>query len=400
MATPPRTPQRATKLRNLNPHRRSQFHRFFDERLDNLGLRNGGDHFALHEDLALPVPRSHPQISLPGLTRTVHHAAHDRDAQRRREAVEGRVYLVGQRVHVDLGPAAGRAGHDLQPAFLETEGLEDGVADLDLLDRRGGQGYPDGVADPLSEQGTEGDRGLDGALEGRPGLGHAEVQRVVALGGEQPVRLDHDDRVVVLHRNLDVLEAVLLEQRALPQRRLDQRLRRGLAVLLQQPRVQLAGVDADPDRYPRIGRGLGDLPHLVVELLDVAGVDPHRRAAGVDRREDVLGLEVDVGDHRDLRLARDLGEGVRVVLGRYGDPDDLAARRGQLGDLLEGGVDVGGQRGGHGLHRHRGAAADRYRADHDLAGDPARGQRRSGHGGHTQAYSGHGGLTYRIGSRG
>ena len=49
----------------------------------------------------------------------------------------------------------------------------------------------------------------------------------------------------------------------------------------------------------------GDLADLVVELPDVARVHPHRRAAGVDRGEDVLRLEVDVRDHRDLRLARD-----------------------------------------------------------------------------------------------
>jgi hypothetical protein len=49
--------------------------------------------------------------------------------------------------------------------------------------------------------------------------------------------------------------------------------------------------------------------------LDVARVHPHRGAAGVDGREDVLGLEVDVGDHRDLRLAGDLiGQRLGVVL--------------------------------------------------------------------------------------
>ena len=57
---------------------------------------------------------------------------------------------------------------------------------------------------------------------------------------------------------------------------------------------------------PRVGRRPGDLADLVVERLDVARVDPHRGAAGVDRGEHVLGLEVDVGDDRDLRLARDL----------------------------------------------------------------------------------------------
>ena len=202
---------------------------------------------------------------------------------------------------------------------------------------------------------------LIGALEGGPGLGDAEVQRVVARCGELPVGVDHHHRVVVLDRDLDVAEAVLLEQRALPQRRLDQRLGGGPAVLGQQPLVQRAGVDADPDRGPGVGGRPGDLADLVVERLDVARVDPHRGAAGVDRGEHVLGLEVDVGDDRDLRLAGDRRQRVGVVLGRHGDPDDLAAGRGQLGDLLQRGVDVGGQRGGHRLHRHRGAAADRHR---------------------------------------
>jgi hypothetical protein len=217
-----------------------------------------------------------------------------------------------------------------------------------------------------------------------PGLGHAQVQRVVALAREQPVGVDHHHRVVVLHRDLDVAEAVLLEQRALPQRRLDQRLRGGLAVLGQQPLVQRARVDADPDRDPGVGRGLGDLGDLVVELLDVARVHPDRRAAGVDRREHVLGLEVDVGDDRDLRLLRDGGQRVGVVLGRDRDPDDLAAGGGQLGDLLQRGVHVGGQRGGHRLHAHRRSAAHRHRTHHDLAGQPALGQRRGRRLRHTQ----------------
>jgi len=44
------------------------------------------------------------------------------------------------------------------------------------------------------------------------------VERVVALLSQQPVGVDHHDRVVVLDRDLDVAEAVLLEQRALPER--------------------------------------------------------------------------------------------------------------------------------------------------------------------------------------
>ena len=102
-----------------------------------------------------------------------------------------------------------------------------------------------------------------------------------------------------------------------------------------EPLVQRSGVHADADRDARIARGLGDLFDPAVELLDVAGVHSHRRTPGVDRSEDVLRLEVDVGDHRDLAVPGDLGQRVGVLLARAGHPDDVAARRGQLGDLLQ-----------------------------------------------------------------
>ena len=112
-----------------------------------------------------------------------------------------------------------------------------------------------------------------------------------------------------------------------------------------------------------------------VEFLDVAGVDAHRGAAGVDRGEDVLGLEVDVGDHRDLAVLGDLGQRVGVLLSRARHPDDVAAGRGQLGDLLQRGVDVVGLGGGHRLHRDGMVAADADVADHQLAGLAPRRQR-------------------------
>ena len=231
---------------------------------------------------------------------------------------------------------------------------------------------------PLRQQRAERDGGLDRALECRAGLGDAEVQRVVALRGKLLVGGDHDDRVVVLDADLDVAEAVLLEQRRLPQRGLDQRLGRGLAVLLHEPLVQRAGVDADADRDAGVARGLGDLLDPAVELLDVAGVDAHGGASGIDRGEDVLRLEVDVGDHRDLAVLGDLGQRVGVLLPRAGDPDDVAAGRGQLGDLLQRGVDVVGLGGAHRLHRDRVVAADADVADHELTGLAPRRQRGRG----------------------
>ena len=145
-----------------------------------------------------------------------------------------------------------------------------------------------------------------------------------------------------------------------------------------EPLVQRAGVDADADRDARGARRLGDLLDPAVEFLDVAGVDAHGGAAGVDRGEDVLGLEVDVGDHRNLAVLGDFAQCVGVLLPRAGDPDDVAAGRGQLGDLLQRGVHVVGLGGAHGLHRDRVVAADADVADHELSGLAPRGQRRRG----------------------
>src|SRR6185369_11706098 len=64
-----------------------------------------------------------------------------------------------------------------------------------------------------------------------------------------------------------------------------------------------------------------------------------RTAAGVDRGEDVFVLEVDIGDHRDLAVPGDLGQRVGVLLSRARHADDVAAGRGQLGDLLQRRVD-------------------------------------------------------------
>src|ERR1700758_3839883 len=98
-------------------------------------------------------------------------------------ALQSGGHLLGQLVHVDLSPAAGRAGDDLEPALAHAERFQDRDADLDLFHRGRGQRYPDRVADTLGQQGAERDRGLDRALERRAGLGHAEVQRVITLPG-------------------------------------------------------------------------------------------------------------------------------------------------------------------------------------------------------------------------
>jgi hypothetical protein len=125
---------------------------------------------------------------------------------------------------------------------------------------------------------------------------------------------------------------------------------RRLAVLRHDPLVEAAGVDADPDRGAGGLGGAGHLADLAVELADVAGLTRTAAQPGVDRREDVLALEVDVGDHRDLRLLDDLRQRLGVDRVGHGDAHDLAAGGRQRSDLLQRRVDVGGHRRRHRLH--------------------------------------------------
>ena len=78
----------------------------------------------------------------------------------------------------------------------------------------------------------------------------------------------------------------------------------------------------------------------------------------------------------------------------HGDADDVAAGGREFGDLLQGGVDVGGERRRHRLHRDLRVAADQDRADPDLARGPPRRQhgrrwgrgRDGAEGGHADGY--------------
>src|SRR5690606_34243544 len=97
---------------------------------------------------------------------------------------------------------------------------------------------------------------------------------------------------------------------------------------------------------------------------------PTRRSSdlGLDRLEHVLRLEVDVSDDRDLGLLRDRRQGFRVVRARARHPDDVTARGGQLGNLLQRAVDIRRVGGGHALHGDRVVTAHADRPDVQLPG--------------------------------
>jgi hypothetical protein len=117
----------------------------------------------------------------------------------------------------------------------------------------------------------------------------------------------------------------------------------------------------------RIGIPFADHRGDLVGPADVAGVDTDRGDAGVDRLESERRVEMDVGDQRDRAQVDELLERVSVLALRDRDAHDLAAGRGEIGDLGHRRVDVVGLRQGHRLHHDRRTAPDCDAPDPNLA---------------------------------
>ena len=130
-----------------------------------------------------------------------------------------------------------------------------------------------------------------------------EVQRIGDPLGEQAVGGDRVRARCRLHRDLEVREVQPLHQLDRLDRGGHERLDGVLVLELAQVLGQRAGVDADAQRR---AVPLGQRDHLgdLVGPADVAGVQPHAVRARVDRLQRERVVEVDVGDHRDRRLAR------------------------------------------------------------------------------------------------
>ena len=223
---------------------------------------------------------------------------------------------------------------------------------------------------PFEQQRGDAGRRLHQARGRWPGFGDTEVQRMIGDLRELAVRLDHQRHARRLHRDLDLVEADLVEVGDLLLRRLDHRLGCRAAVLLVERRVERPRVHADPDRQTPVASFGGDGLD-VLGPPDVAGIESQAVHPGLHRGHRHLVLVMDVGDDRHRRARHDL----RQSFGRLDlvarAPDDVGAGGRQRVDLLERALDVGGLGDRHRLDGDRRVAADLHVADGDLLGDLA-----------------------------
>ena len=160
-----------------------------EQLVDELLGRDLPQRLAAGEDEPLVLRAGDPEVGVRRLADAVDGAAEDGDLDRVGVGLEALLDVGHDRVHVELEPAAGRAGDEHGAALAELEGLEDLPGHLDLLLRvEGGERDADGVADAVGEQRAEADGGLQRARPLRARLGDAEVQRVRDAVGQAAVR--------------------------------------------------------------------------------------------------------------------------------------------------------------------------------------------------------------------
>src|SRR6267142_661601 len=339
---------------------------FLAHRLHDLLLGYLPDHVAVLEDEADPATSGNTDVRRARLAGPVDFTSHDGDVDLLVQSLELVLDLLRELDQVDVGPAAGGTRDEGQAALSEAERLQDVDPDAHFFGRIRGERHADRVADSFREQGAEPDRGLDRADARRPGLGHAEVERVVDLVGKHAVGLDHHQGIGGLQRDLHLRIIQVFQDLDVTERGLDHALGGGPVVPGQEVLLERAAVDADPDGDPLV---LGDVDDLLDESLaaDVPGIQTQAVHALLERDEGQLVIEVDVGDQRDPDLPLDLAE----LLGGLADGNraahDVAARGLERPDLEQRRVHVACVGLGHGLHGDRRVSADLDPAHLDLS---------------------------------
>ena len=159
--------------------------------------------------------------------------------------------------------------------------------------------HADGVADPGPQHVAHADGRLDRAGAQGPGLGHAQVQRAVDGLGQLLIGGDGQEGVGRLHRDLELVEVVVLQDAGVVQGALDHGVGAGLAVFLQQFLLQRAGVDADAHGAAMVLGRLNDVADAVGRA-DIAGIDAQAGGARLGRLDAALVVKMDVGHERHL----------------------------------------------------------------------------------------------------
>ena len=188
----------------------------------------------------------------------------------------------------------------------------------------------------------------------------------------------------MLDRDLDVGEALVLQDLHLRKGALDQRLGSGAAVAGDDAPVERAGVGPHADGHPPGGRLADDGADLPA-VTDVAGIQPQSLHPRLECHEGEAVGEVDVGDDGDTRLGDDRRQRPGVALVGHRHTDDVRPLGGEGVDLDQGSSDILGLGDGHRLDGDRRALTDVDGAEADAPGEAA--------------CTGHAGLSVHYGHR-
>ena len=187
------------------------------------------------------------------------------------------------------------------------------------------------------------------------------MQGIIAHLVHQPVGRHGGGHVAGFQGNHDIVKARFLQQLHVIQGAVHHALGGKAAVLGQDVLFQGTGVDPDADGH-MVHLGAVRHPAHLLRAADVAGVDAHFVNAvfhGGDGQR-VVKMNVRHQRHRALIHQPPHRPGARPIVHR--NAHQIAPRRRQLPDLLQGGGHVPGVRIGHGLNGNRRAAADQYAA--------------------------------------
>ena len=259
--------------------------------------------------------------------------------------------------NIDLRPPTGRAGDHCGPRRPQPKTPQQFLPDADLLRRRIRQRNANRVANAFLQQHSQSRAAGDDSFGPHAGFRQAEVERVVASGGQQPVDVHEvaDPRDLRAHDDPIVRQTGLLGQLGRTEGRFEHRLdhhvprragRSQAGVRLhergQQRRVQRPPVHPDPDRPIVLEGDAHDRLEVLIAPLGahVAGVDPVlRERAGRLRvlHEEKVAVVVEVAHDRRVEaesahLPNDLGDraGRRLVpaeVRQRDRADDDAVRR-------------------------------------------------------------------------